>query len=239
LPALIAIDGPAGSGKSTVAAKLAALMGYDRLDTGAMYRVVALRALTAGVEPGDHERLVALVRSLDIDVGERVLVDGEDVTEAIRAPAVDEAVSAYAADAEVRAELVRRQRRWAEGRPGVVAEGRDIGTVVFPDAPLKVFLTARLEERARRREGRASAEALAERDQQDAGRQASPLKPALDAVVIDSSELGVDDVVAKVLALAERAGLSARRDPRVARSREDRPVPSDPSDGAEGGEPAE
>jgi cytidylate kinase len=154
VPALIAIDGPAGSGKSTVAARLAAELGFDRLDTGAMYRVVALRALSAGVGPEDHDALVALARAVRIEVGDRVLADGEDVTEAIRSDAVDRVVSAYAADAGVRAELVRQQRAWANGRSGAVVEGRDIGTVVFPDAPLKVFLTARLEEREREKRKR-------------------------------------------------------------------------------------
>jgi cytidylate kinase len=210
VPALIAIDGPAGSGKSTVAARLAAELGFDRLDTGAMYRVVALRALSAGVGPEDHDALVALARAVRIEVGDRVLADGEDVTEAIRSDAVDRVVSAYAADAGVRAELVRQQRAWANGRSGAVVEGRDIGTVVFPDAPLKVFLTARLEERARRRASAAGAGALALRDAYDSGRETSPLRPAPDAVVIDSSELDVEQVVAEVVALARRVGLEPR-----------------------------
>lgn len=210
MPALIAIDGPAGSGKSTVAARLAAELGYDRLDTGAMYRVVALRALSAGIEPDDRDALVSLARSVRIEIGDRVLADGEDVTEAIRSDAVDRAVSAYAADPGVRAELVRQQRAWANGRAGAVVEGRDIGTVVFPEAPLKVFLTARLEERARRRGSAAGAGALARRDAYDSRRETSPLRPAPDAVVIDSSELDVDEVVAELVALAERAGLERR-----------------------------
>lgn len=205
---LVAIDGPAGSGKSTVARTVAGRLGAAYLDTGAMYRSVALAALERGVDPTDGEALAKLAGALDIEVGERVLVDGVDATTAIRGPAVTAVVSAVSAHPPVRAEMVRRQRRWAEARGGGVLEGRDIGSVVFPHADVKVFLTASEEERARRRQRdedapdvKAVAADISRRDTIDSTRAASPLRPADDAVVIDTTGRTVDEVVDEVLGL--------------------------------------
>jgi cytidylate kinase len=205
---VVAIDGPAGSGKSTVARAVAARLGVAYLDTGAMYRSVAFASLERGVDQQDGEALAKLAAELDIDVGERVLVDGVDATAAIRGPAVTSVVSAVSAHPAVRAEMVRRQRRWADEHGGGVAEGRDIGTVVFPGADAKVFLTASEDERARRRQrddrapdvGAVAAD-LARRDALDSTRATSPLRPADDAVVIDTTGRTVDDVVDEVLGL--------------------------------------
>ena len=221
---MIAIDGPAGSGKSTVAQAVARKLGVAYLDTGAMYRSVTHVALERGINVTDGEALAALARGLEIrvgervvvdgvdvsdadalarlahdleiEVGDRVLVDGDDVSEAIRTPAVNGAVSTVAAHPGVRAELVRRQKAWAATHQGGVMEGRDIGTVVCPDARLKVFLTAGEGERARRRRDEADVE---ERDRLDSTRSVSPLKAADDAIVIDTTELAVDEVVARIL----------------------------------------
>jgi len=193
---VIAIDGPAGSGKSTVAQAVARELGVAYLDTGAMYRSVTHVALERGIAVTDGEALAALARDLEIQVGKRVVVDGVDVSEAIRAPAVNGAVSTVAAHPGVRAELVRRQRMWGAAHNGGVMEGRDIGTVVFPDARLKVFLTAGEGERARRRRDAADVE---QRDRLDSTRPVSPLKAADDAIVIDTTELAVDEVVARIL----------------------------------------
>ncbi len=207
---LVAIDGPAGSGKSTVARAVAARLDVAYLDTGAMYRSVALAALERGVDPADGDALAKLAASLDIAVGERVSVDGVDVTAAIRGPDVTRVVSAVSAHPPVRAELVRRQRRWAEEHAGGVVEGRDIGTAVFPDADVKVFLTASEQERARRRQrddGAPNVDAVAadikRRDEIDSTRAASPLRPADDAVVIDTTGHTVDEVVDRVVGLLE------------------------------------
>ncbi len=202
---LIAIDGPSGSGKTTVARALAARLGVDHLDTGAMYRSLALAVLKRGVDAGDEEAVSRLARSVDIDVGERVVVDGADATNDIRSDEVTRAVSRVASNREVRAEMVRRQREWAALRAGGVVEGRDIGTVVFPDADVKVYLTAGDDERARRRSAESGGEQdtvaadMARRDETDSSRAASPLKPADDAVVLDTSDLSVDEVVEEVL----------------------------------------
>src|SRR5438270_281324 len=205
---LVAIDGPAGSGKSTVARTVASRLGLGYLDTGAMYRSVAGAARGHEGDPTDGHALARMAAGLDIDVGERVLVDGVDVTSEIRGPEVTATVSAVSAHPAVRAEMVRRQQQWAEKAGGGVVEGRDIGTVVFPHAHLKVFLTATEQERARRRQkddrapdvGAVAAD-LARRDSLDSNRAASPLRPADDAVVIDTTARTVDDVVDQVLAL--------------------------------------
>jgi cytidylate kinase len=192
---LIAIDGPAGAGKSTVARAVAAALGGTYLDSGAMYRAVALARLRERPFP---ER---------IELGDRVLADGEDVTDAIRTPAVTAEASEVAADPDVRDRLVAMQRELiASGR--YVAEGRDIGTVVAPDAEVKVFLTASPQERARRRaeqEGRPVDEVLAEqqeRDERDESREHSPLRAADDAVLLDTTGLSIDEVVARIVELA-------------------------------------
>lgn len=209
---VIAIDGPAGSGKSTVAAAVAARTMLPVLHTGAMYRAATLAAQRAGTDPADGPAVAALATAMRLDVGDRVLLDGEDVTDELRSPAVDGAVSVVAAQPQVREILVDAQRAWVRARGGAVVEGRDIGTVVFPDAQLKVYLTASPEVRAARRAEEAEggggpagidavAERLARRDRMDAGRAASPLAVAADAHVVDSSGLDVEAVVEKVLAL--------------------------------------
>lgn len=198
---LVAIDGPAGAGKSTVARAVAQALGFTYLDTGAMYRCVALARLRA---PG------ADARRLEIEVGERVLLDGEDVTDAIRAPEVTDAASVVAADPAVRAAMVERQRALIAGGDWV-AEGRDIGTVVAPDAELKVFLDASPDERARRRAlqaGRDVGEVLSEQEQRDARdreRAASPLTSAPDAIAVDTTGLTLPEVVDRIVGLAAAA----------------------------------
>lgn len=215
---VIAIDGPAGSGKSTVARAVASRLHLDYLDTGAMYRAVAFAALGRGLEPTDANAVAELARQVDIDIGETVLVDGVDATAAIRGPEVSRAVSAVAANPEVRREMVARQRRWAEDHDGGVVEGRDIGTVVFPDATVKVYLTASDSERAVRRSKDKEmgslgyeqvAADIARRDHLDSTRVASPLAVADDAVVLDTTGVDVDTVVQTVLDLAARNGADA------------------------------
>ena len=196
---IIAIDGPAGSGKSTVSRAVAIRLGVERLDTGAMYRAVAWAALERGIEPSDRAAVGRLAQGLDITVGEHVEADGTDITEAIRGPQVSRAVSAVAANPEVRRVLVQRQRRWADERGRGVVEGRDIGSVVFPQADIKVYLTASADERARRRpeEG---ADAVARRDRLDSTRTASPLEVADGALVIDTTDRPVEEIVDQVVA---------------------------------------
>lgn len=205
---VIAIDGPAGSGKSTVAKAVAERLGVDYLDTGAMYRSVAFAALRDGIDPSDDAAVADLVARLSIDVDETVLVDGEDATAAIRAPAVSVAVSAVAQNPAVRSELVRRQRAWVGERPGGVMEGRDIASVVLPDADVKVYLTASDAERARRRAAQSGQPAaadvaadLARRDHIDSSRAASPLMVAAGAVVIDTTGHTIDQVVDAIVEL--------------------------------------
>jgi 3-phosphoshikimate 1-carboxyvinyltransferase len=196
---LVAIDGPAGSGKSTVSKALATRLGIDRLDTGAMYRAIAWAALERGVDPADGPAVAAIARGAEIDAGpEAVVIDGRVVTEAIRTPGVNRAVSAVAANPEVRTELVKRQRAWGASHDGGVVEGRDIGTVVFPTADLKVFLTASADERARRRYDEA-ADAVARRDRIDSTRAASPLAKADDAHLLDTTGRSVGEVVEQIL----------------------------------------
>lgn len=204
---VIAIDGPSGSGKSTVAKAVAVRLGLGYLDTGAMYRAVAFAALARGVDPEDVEPIAKLARDVDISLDDGlVLVDGTDATVAIRGPEVTRAVSAVAANPEVRTELRTRQREWITAHDGGVVEGRDIGTVVCPDADLKVYLTARLDVRADRRHKEVedleytSVEAdMAARDARDSSRDTSPLAMADDAVLIDTTERSVDQVVDEVL----------------------------------------
>ncbi len=195
---VIAIDGPAGSGKSTLSRALAARLGVDRLDTGAMYRAVAWAALDRHLDPGDREAVAELARSLVLTVGERVEVDGTDVTEAIRGPEVNGAVSVVAANAGVRSVLVGRQRQWVAERGGGVVEGRDIGSVVFPDAEVKIYLTASPDERARRRPEEGS-DALSRRDRLDSTRSVSPLGVAEGARVVDTTGRKVEDIVDEVV----------------------------------------
>jgi cytidylate kinase len=211
---LIAIDGPAGAGKSTVARGVADALGFTYLDSGAMYRCVALAALRHGADLDDERALGVLGREADIVLrAGRVELDGEDVTDAIRTPEVGEAASRVSVHPAVREAMVERQRALiATG--GYVAEGRDIGTVVSPDAPLKVFLTASDDERARRRAAETGApiaevvEAQRERDVRDRGREHSPLHRAPDAVEVDTTGQSVDEVVKRVVALARDRGLA-------------------------------
>ena len=201
---VVAIDGPAGAGKSTVARAAAATLGFTYLDSGAMYRAVALAVAADGGEPA------AQAAALEIELGERVLADGRDVTSAIRTPEVAEAASRVATDPGVRAALVEKQRALL-GDGDWVAEGRDIATVVAPDAEVKVFLTASPDERARRRAeelGSDQATVLADqtlRDEQDRTRETSPLRMAEGAVELDTTGLSIDDVVAAIVALVASA----------------------------------
>ena len=213
---VIAIDGPAGSGKSTVARALAKHLGLKYLDTGAMYRAVAFAVLRAGGDPDDAESTSATARLVDLDIGlDRVMVDGVDATVEIRGPEVSRAVSAVAANPEVRKELVSRQREWAVRQEGGVLEGRDIGTVVFPDAELKVYLTADPEVRARRRAKEVTdldyeqvAADIARRDALDTTRAADPLVEAADATVVDTTGLDIDEVVATITELLDEEASS-------------------------------
>ncbi|HZA90318.1 MAG TPA: (d)CMP kinase [Solirubrobacterales bacterium] len=205
---MIAIDGPAGAGKSTVARGVADALGFTYLDSGAMYRCVALAALRRAADLDDEPALGEIARGLVIGLEPgRVELDGEDVTEAIRAPDVGAAASRTSVHSQVREAMVDRQRALiAQG--GYVAEGRDIGTVVSPDAPLKVFLTATDDERARRRAAETGeslpevVEAQRERDARDREREHGALRPADDAVELDTTGLTVPDVVGRVVALA-------------------------------------
>jgi len=211
---VIAIDGPAGAGKSTVARAVAGELGFTYLDSGAMYRCVALAAREQGVDPDDGDAVGALAEGLEIGFdGPRVLLGERDVSGEIRAPEVSADASRASVHPRVRAALVERQRQLiAAGR--YVAEGRDIGTVVSPEAPLKIFLTASDEERARRRatETGEAVEAVLEaqrtRDARDIEREHGALRPAEDAVGLDTTGLGLDEVVARVVALARERGLA-------------------------------
>ncbi|MFL0580808.1 (d)CMP kinase [Dietzia sp. 179-F 9C3 NHS] len=215
----IAIDGPAGTGKSTLARTLADRLGGAYLDTGAMYRVATLQVLRAGIDPEDPDAVIAATADLPLEIGtdagaERVLLAGEDVSEEIRTARVTGAVSAVSAVPEVRENLVALQRRLAADGGTVVLEGRDIGTVVLPDAEVKVYLTASPEVRARRRTDQDLAAgreadydevlaAVLERDRKDSSRAASPLRPADDAIVVDTSGLTLDEVLDRLVELVE------------------------------------
>jgi CMP/dCMP kinase len=205
---IIAIDGPAGAGKSTVGRAVAARLGLEYLDTGAMYRAVAFAALRQGIPVTDDPAVAELARRLDLSVSEAgVVVDGVDATSGIRSREVTEAVSAVAANTPVREELRARQRQWADERGGGVIEGRDIGSVVFPDATLKLFITATPRTRAERRVAEIGgdiddvATSIAERDRRDMTRADGPLRAADGAVVVDTTGLTIDDVVARIVEL--------------------------------------
>src|SRR3954454_15908178 len=210
---VIAIDGPAGSGKSTVARALAARLGLRYLDTGAMYRSVAFAAMRRGIDIEEADSVGKVARDLDLRMGDdgTIIVDGADATIEIRGPEVTRAVSAVAANPGVRSEMRVLQREWAVKHGGGVIEGRDIGSVVFPDADVKVYLTANDEERARRRSQEVLdldydtvAADIARRDHVDATRSDSPMTIAEGAVVIDTSVLSIDEVVETVLELAAK-----------------------------------
>lgn len=195
---VVAIDGPVGSGKSTVARALAEALGWSYLDTGAMYRAVTAEALRRGVDLFDGEALGALAAGVRIETLPVVRVDGRDVTEELRRPETNDAVSVVAAEPSVRRALVLQQRSFASAHPdGVVVEGRDITTVVFPDARVKVYLTASLDERTRRR-GDEDPDSVVRRDRIDTSRHDSPLAVAPGAVVIDTTERSVAEVVKEI-----------------------------------------
>lgn len=231
LRGVVAVDGPAGSGKSTVARRLATSLGAQYLDTGAMYRAAALGVLRAGVDPTEAATVREVVQARHIEVSTTpdascVLLDGEDVSTEIRGPAVTTAVSPVSAVSPVRVLLVAQQRRIISAATatggGIVVEGRDIGTVVVPDAPLKVYLTASAAQRAIRRATQdgvddlvAVQDAVERRDRFDASREASPMCAADDAVALDTTALDVDAVLARLRELAKARGLvvATVRDP--------------------------
>jgi cytidylate kinase len=213
---VIAIDGPAGAGKSTVARGVARALGLTYLDSGAMYRCVALAALRAAADADDPERIGTLAGQIDIEFDDgRVLLDGEDVTDAIRSPEVSAAASRVSVHPEVREAMVARQRGLIDAGD-YVAEGRDIGTVVSPGSPLKVFLTATDAERARRRAAQSGEEvgavlaAQAARDARDRDREHGALRPTDDSIELDTTGLEANEVIERVVALARERGLAPR-----------------------------
>ena len=210
---IVTIDGPAGAGKSTTAKAVAEKTGLPYLDTGALYRAVAWKLDKEGVAPEDGEKIAETLKDFKIEVaGGKVTADGEDVTRAIRTARIDSIVSAYAARPEVRDALAGFQR--AQAANGLVADGRDMGTVIFPDAELKIFLTASAEERARRRcaEREAKGESadydeilkqVIERDRYDMTREIAPLRPAQGCVILDSTDMSASEVVDAIASLAK------------------------------------
>ena len=216
---VVAIDGPAASGKGTVAKRVADALGWHLLDSGALYRLVALKALRAGIDAEREDALAPLARSLDCAFGGgRLWLEGDDVSDAVRDEAVSAAASRVAVHPAVRAALLERQRVMRRP-PGLVADGRDMGTVVFPDADVKVFVTASPGERAARRSRQLAEKGIdvniqsllrdiQERDARDAARATAPLAAAADAVVLDTTNMSIDAAVAAVLARIRAAGLS-------------------------------
>ncbi len=211
-PTVIAIDGPAGAGKSTVGRAVADRLGLGYLDTGAMYRAVTFAVLRHGVDPHDSHDVADIARAIDLSIVDvdgvaSVTVDGHDATVEIRGKEVTDAVSAVAADSAVREELVRRQREWVAEHGGGVVEGRDIGSVVFPDADLKLYVTASARTRAERRVAEIGGdvdeveESIVERDRKDSSRSDSPLVEADGATVVDTTGMTIDEVVAHILAM--------------------------------------
>jgi cytidylate kinase len=208
---IIAVDGPGGSGKSTVSRRLAGRLGWNHLDTGAFYRAATLTVLRSGVDPNDVDEVdgIVLARAFVQEDG-RMCIDGRDVSVEIRTPEVTAAVSAISALPTVRRAMVAQQREWVQKHgPDVVVEGRDIGTVVFPEADLKVWLSASAEERAKRRalqSGEDPATVLAElaiRDRADSGRTVSPLEPADDAIHVDTTDMTIEEVVDHIVGLLQ------------------------------------
>ncbi|CBL44612.1 Cytidylate kinase [gamma proteobacterium HdN1] len=222
---VLTLDGPSGSGKGTVAQKVAHALGWHFLDSGALYRLVALSAQNRGVEWSDELTLEALTRTMDVRFvanesgGEpKVMLEGQDVTRAIRTDEMGRGASQVAALPAVRKGLLQRQREFLEA-PGLVADGRDMGTVVFPNAPLKIYLTASAEERARRRYLQLQEKgfganlgdlliSIQARDEQDMNRPVAPLKPAEDAILLDSTQASIDEIFQRVMSEARARGLS-------------------------------
>ena len=203
---VVAIDGPAGAGKSTIARELARVLNLPYLDTGAMYRGITCAALRKGIDPSDDAAVAELALITQLDISEDgLLVDGIDATADIRGEAVTRAVSSVAANSEVRRDLRERQRSWVATRGGGVVEGRDIATVVFPDARLKVFLTARPLVRAQRRVAQIGGDVdqiardIAERDHKDSTRIDSPLRESENAILVDTSNRSIEDVVNQIV----------------------------------------
>jgi len=220
---IVTIDGPSSSGKGTIGRIVASRVGWHLLDSGALYRLVALGGILKNLDPDDVEEHVSVARSMRVEFGsvgtgeERVMLDGKDVTQKIRTEQAGAGASRVAAWPAVRAALTDRQRSFAQA-PGLIADGRDMGTVIFPAAQLKVFLTASAEERAQRRHkqliGKGSAGSLAalsreiaERDLRDSTRQVAPLKPAPDALLLDSTGLSIEAVVERVISLGRERNL--------------------------------
>lgn len=216
---ILTIDGPSGSGKGAVSRVIAQKLGWHMLDSGAVYRVLAHAVLTANLDPTDISRIVSIARSLPVVFrNEAVYLDAADITHAIREELCGDIASKIAVSAEVRAALLQLQRSFAK-LPGLVADGRDMGTVVFPEALLKIYLDATVEERAKRRfyqlknagfdVNLVDLEAqLVLRDERDKTRAVAPLKPAEDAIIVDTTRLSIDDVVNKILALAQQRGVT-------------------------------
>jgi len=207
-PIIIAIDGPAGAGKSTVGRAVAERLGLDYLDTGAMYRAVTFAALRRGIDPTEADDVAVLAGAVEMTIDDSsVVVDGVDATVEIRGREVTAAVSAVASNGRVRSELVQRQRTWVTAHGGGVVEGRDIGSVVFPDATLKLFVTASPRVRAERRVAEIGGDvgeveaSIIERDRKDSTRSESPLTETADAVVVDTTGMSIDDVVEHILGL--------------------------------------
>lgn len=214
----IAIDGPAGAGKSTISKAVANRLGFVYIDTGAMYRAVGLAAIRRGVDSSDAEGVIAVLPQIELDIktsadGQKVFLWGENVSEEIRTPEVSVAASNVAVIPAVRLKLVELQRKLAE-RSDVIMDGRDIGTYVLPDAELKIFLTASLDARAERRYAELISKGIKTtlqevrddmeyRDKNDSGRDFAPLKPADDSVQVDSTELSIEQTIEKILSLAE------------------------------------
>ena len=212
-PLVVAIDGPAGAGKSTIAKALASAIGIEYLDTGAMYRGVTFEVLRRGLEATDLDAVARIAREIDfVQTRDTLSVNGADATAAIRTPEVDAAVSHVAANSAVREEMRARQRSWITEHGGGVVEGRDIGSVVFPDATLKVYLVASPVVRAKRRVAQHGgdvdeiARAIAERDERDSTRDDSPLRRMPDAVIVDTSERSVDQVIDEIRGLLASRG---------------------------------